>query len=58
MIRLRRADFDDPHELAKFAATVRMSLDDFRNQFEYLIQHEPPPLLVDAGGEMKKPADD
>lgn len=58
MIRLRRADFDDPHELAKFAATVRMSLDDFRKQFEYLMEYEPPPLLIDAGGEMKKPADD
>jgi 6-phosphofructokinase 1 len=51
MIRLRRDDFEDPHELAKFAATVHMSLDDFRQQFEYLIDYEPPPLLIDAGGE-------
>jgi 6-phosphofructokinase len=51
MIRLRRDDFEDPHELAKFAATVHMSLDDFRKQFEYLIDYEPPPLLIDAGGE-------
>ena len=37
MIRLRRDDFDDPHELAKLAATAHMSLEDFRQQFEYLI---------------------
>jgi ATP-dependent phosphofructokinase / diphosphate-dependent phosphofructokinase len=44
MIRLRRDDFEDAHELAKFAATVRMSLDEFRQQFEYLIEYEPPSL--------------
>jgi 6-phosphofructokinase 1 len=55
MIRLRRDDFEDPHELAKFAATVRMSLEDFRKQFEYLIDYEPPPLLIDAGGEAGLP---
>ena len=47
MIRLRRDDFEDPHELAKFAATVGMSLQDFRKEFEYLIELEPPPLVVD-----------
>jgi len=54
MIRLRRDDFDDPHELAKFAATARMSLEAFRQQFEYLVDYEPPPLLVDAEGEASK----
>jgi 6-phosphofructokinase len=44
MIRLRRDDFDDPHELAKFAATARMSLQEFRGEFEELIRDEPPPL--------------
>jgi 6-phosphofructokinase 1 len=44
MIRLRRDDFDDPHELAKFAATARLSVPDFRAQFEYLTEDEPPPL--------------
>jgi ATP-dependent phosphofructokinase / diphosphate-dependent phosphofructokinase len=44
MIRLRRDDFDDPHELAKFAATARMSLQEFRKEFEGLIGDEPPPL--------------
>jgi 6-phosphofructokinase 1 len=51
MIRLRRDDFEDPHELAKFAATVGMSLEDFRRQFEYLVRYEPPPLVMNAAGE-------
>jgi 6-phosphofructokinase 1 len=46
MIRLRRDDFDDPHELAKFAATVGLSLQEFRREFEYLIELEPPPLTL------------
>ena len=55
MIRLRRDDFEDPHELAKFAATVGMSLQDFRKEFEYLIELEPPPLVVDpSDGLMEK----
>jgi 6-phosphofructokinase 1 len=48
MIRLRRDDFQDPHELAKFAATCGISLQEFRNEFEYLIQDEPPPLDLGA----------
>ena len=51
MIRLRSDDFEDPHELAKFAATVGMSLDEFRRQFDYLVAQEPPPLEMDASGE-------
>jgi 6-phosphofructokinase len=54
MIRLRRDDFEDPHELAKFAATVRMSLEEFRQQFEYLVGYEPPPLMIDAEGETSR----
>jgi ATP-dependent phosphofructokinase / diphosphate-dependent phosphofructokinase len=46
MIRLRRDDFEDPHELAKFAATAGMSLEDFRAEFGYLIESEPPPLQI------------
>jgi 6-phosphofructokinase 1 len=48
MIRLRRDDFDDPHELAKFATTSQLSLEDFRQQFEYLVQREPPSLVFEA----------
>jgi 6-phosphofructokinase 1 len=51
MIRLRRDDFDDPHELAKFAATAHMSLQEFRREFEYLILNEPPPLRMNEQGE-------
>jgi 6-phosphofructokinase 1 len=51
MIRLRRDDFEDPHELAKFAATVGIPLEEFRRQFEYLVNFEPPPLVMDAEGE-------
>jgi len=46
MIRLRRDDFEDPHELARFAATAKLSLDEFRDQFEYLVKDEPPPLDI------------
>jgi 6-phosphofructokinase len=52
MIRLRRDDFEDPHELAKFAATIGMSIDDFRQQFEYLVGYEPPQLMMDPAGEV------
>jgi 6-phosphofructokinase 1 len=48
MIRLRRDDFEDAHELAKFAATAGLGLQAFRDEFEYLIQHEPPPLALGA----------
>ena len=54
MIRLRRDDFEDPHALAKFAATVGISIDEFRKQFEYLVHYEPPPLMMDQGGETRE----
>ena len=53
MIRLRRDDFEDPHELAKLAATIGIPLEEFRRQFEYLIGYEPPPLAVDTHGEAR-----
>jgi 6-phosphofructokinase 1 len=46
MIRLRRDDFEDPHELAKLAATAGVPLPEFRKAFEYLIEQEPPPLTL------------
>ncbi|MBM3266965.1 MAG: 6-phosphofructokinase [Candidatus Sericytochromatia bacterium] len=46
MIRLRRDDFDDPHELAKFAATAGMNLEQFRAEFEPLVLAEPAPLRI------------
>src|SRR5204862_7702906 len=47
MSRLRRDDFADPHELARFAATAHVSVEEFRRQFAYLIEEEPPPLVID-----------
>jgi 6-phosphofructokinase 1 len=46
MTRLRRDDFEDPFELARFAATAGVSVDEFRRQFEYLVENEPPPLNI------------
>jgi 6-phosphofructokinase 1 len=46
MIRLRRDDFEDPATLAKFGAVCnpKLSVDDFRKQFAYLVENEAPPL--------------
>jgi ATP-dependent phosphofructokinase / diphosphate-dependent phosphofructokinase len=45
MIRLNPSDFNDAHELAKYAATCGMSLEEFRKRFDYLIDtdvmHDP-----------------
>jgi 6-phosphofructokinase 1 len=41
MIRLKREDFDDPHSLAKLAATAHLGIDAFRDQFAYLTDDEP-----------------
>jgi 6-phosphofructokinase len=57
MIRLRHDDFDDPHELAKLAATARVAPDAFRREFDYLVASEPPPLAIDADGECESPAE-
>jgi hypothetical protein len=46
MIRLQREDFDDPHQLARIAATAGVSLEEFQRQFAYLIESEPPPLRL------------
>lgn len=44
MIRIRRDDFEDPHELAKFAATAHVTIPEFRGEFESLVEDEPPAL--------------
>jgi ATP-dependent phosphofructokinase / diphosphate-dependent phosphofructokinase len=43
MLRLRKDDFEDPSELAKFASVLGISLDDFQSQFSYLVEDEPIP---------------
>ena len=40
MIRLRKEDFNDPHELARYAATANISLEEFRKQFYYLVESQ------------------
>jgi hypothetical protein len=57
MIRLRRDDFQDPHELAKFAATCGITLQEFRDEFESLVQDEPPPLDLDKDAAMARSED-
>ncbi len=40
MIRLIPEDFEDAHELAKYAATAGISLDEFKKQFAYLVEND------------------
>ncbi len=57
MIRLRRDDFEDPHELAKLAAAVGVSRERFEKEFAYLVESEPEPLVLEApGGAAGSPA--
>ena len=46
MIRLRRDDFEDANVLYQLASTAHLSVDEFRRQFEYLMDDEPPPLTL------------
>jgi 6-phosphofructokinase 1 len=40
MLRLNQSDFEDPHELAKYAATCGITLEEFREKFYYLIEQD------------------
>jgi 6-phosphofructokinase 1 len=44
MLRLRRDDFSEPVEIAKYAAVIGVTPERFRAQFEYLVADEAPPL--------------
>ena len=46
MIRLRRDDFADPAQLEKFALATGQTVDEFRRNYEYLVEYEPPPLQL------------
>jgi 6-phosphofructokinase 1 len=46
MIRLRRDDFADEQELARLARTANLTPEQFREQFQYLVADEPPPLVL------------
>jgi 6-phosphofructokinase len=40
MIRLRRSDFDDPHQVAKLASVARLTAEEFRAEFESAVASE------------------
>lgn len=40
MLRLNQSDFQDPHELAKLAATAHLSIEEFKKKFYYLIEND------------------
>jgi 6-phosphofructokinase len=44
MLRLRKDDFSDAAEVQKYAAVAKTTPDEFREQLEYLVANEPPPL--------------
>ncbi len=48
MIRLRREDFEDPHELAKLAAAAGVTTERFRAEFEGVVANEPPCPSIDV----------
>jgi N-acetylated-alpha-linked acidic dipeptidase len=54
---LDKGTSEERKRLAKFAASAGLSLQEFRKQFEYLVQYEPPPLAMDAhmGGFVETP---
>jgi ATP-dependent phosphofructokinase / diphosphate-dependent phosphofructokinase len=54
MIRLRRDDFEDPETVAAFAAVARLTPDEFRRQFSYLVENEAPPLDLLHGMEVSR----
>jgi hypothetical protein len=44
MLRLRRDDFADAVEIGRYAAVTNLKPEEFRGQFEYLVNAEAPPL--------------
>ena len=40
MLRLNQSDFQDPHELAKLAATAHLSIEEFKKRYYYLIEND------------------
>jgi len=44
MLRLRKDDFEDAAEIANYATAAKLSPQDFRQRFEYLVKDEAPPI--------------
>ena len=43
MLRLRKDDFEDASEIAKFATVLDISLEHFEREFRHLVEDEPVP---------------
>lgn len=43
MLRLRKDDFEDATQLARFASVLGISIERFQEEFGYLVEHEPMP---------------
>ena len=50
MVRLRRDDFDNPQKLERLAQSVKLSPQEFGRRFAYVVEHEPPALVLTPGG--------
>lgn len=44
MLRLRQDDFEDPAEIASYAAVAHLTPEAFKERFEYLVKNEAPPI--------------
>ena len=44
MLRLRRDDFADEAEVQKYATVAKTTPQKFKEELEYLVKDEPPPL--------------
>ena len=53
MIRFKKDDFEDPHEMAKYAATANISLKEFEKQFGYLLSDEAKHIPAPSKSEAK-----
>jgi 6-phosphofructokinase len=46
MLRLKKEDFEDAHELARLAAVIGATPEEFKRQFRGLVQGEPTPMSL------------
>jgi ATP-dependent phosphofructokinase / diphosphate-dependent phosphofructokinase len=49
MLRLKRADFDDPGELGRLASAAHMTPEAFRREFGHLVERDAPSSILPAG---------
>jgi 6-phosphofructokinase 1 len=47
MLRLRKEDFEDPHDVAKLAAIAHCSIAEFRERFSYVTADEPAAVIAE-----------